>query len=192
MRDQGRQRPPTAAWPDDHLLAVRASEGDEQAFETLVRRHGPAVLRLADRLLGDRTEAEDAVHEAFLNAWRKLPECRGDSAFGTWLHRMVAHRCLNVLRSRRPVADLADVPGPAAPEHRGSPGRAAEPRAAVRELGRAMRTLPPEQGACWVLREVEGVPYETIADLVGISQEAARAGVFRARRRLTGETGVRR
>ncbi|MFJ8795642.1 RNA polymerase sigma factor [Streptomyces sp. NPDC102462] len=170
---------------EDALLAVRAGEGDEEAFEILVRRHGPGLLQLATRLLGNRTEAEDAVQDAFVSAWRKLPEFRGDSAFGTWMYRIVTNRCLNVLRGRRPVAALDAVPEPAAPEHQASPARVAEAHAAVEALSRAMAVLSPEQRVCWVLRELNGLPYEAVADMVGISQEAVRGRVFRARRQLT-------
>ncbi|WP_424217407.1 RNA polymerase sigma factor (plasmid) [Streptomyces sp. BI20] len=175
---------PTAP-SDDGPLAARAGEGDEHAFETLVHRHAPAMLRLAENLLGNRAEAEDAVQDAFVSAWRKLPEFRHDSAFRTWLHRIVGNRCLNLLRARRPVADLDAVPEPAAPEHRTSPARAAESQAAVTALTEAMSTLSAEQRVCWVLREVEDMSYENIAEVVGISQEAARGRVFRARRCLT-------
>lgn len=170
---------------DDHLLAVRAGEGDEEAFETLVRRHGAAMLGLATRLLGTRSEAEDAVQDCFVTAWRKLPEFRGDSAFRTWIHRIVTNRCLNLLRSRRPVHSLDSVPEPAAPEHQVSPARAAESHAAVRALSGALTGLSPEQRVCWVLRELEGQAYDTIAETVGISPQAVRARVFRARRYLT-------
>ncbi|MER7763504.1 sigma-70 family RNA polymerase sigma factor [Streptomyces sp. NPDC097619] len=169
----------------DALLAVRAAEGDEEAFEVLVHRHGAAALRLAERLLGDRAEAEDAVQDAFVGAWRRLPEFRGEAGFGSWLHRIVTNRCLNLLRARRPAADLDAVPEPAAPEHQVSPARAAESQAAAQDLGRAMGSLSAEQRVCWVLREVEGLPYEAVAAAVGISQEAVRARVFRARRVLT-------
>ncbi|MER5874233.1 sigma-70 family RNA polymerase sigma factor [Streptomyces sp. NPDC002044] len=179
-----------AEHPDDALLTVRAAEGDEEAFETLVRGHGPAMLRLAANLLGSRSEAEDAVQEAFVSAWRKLPEFRGDAGFGTWMHRIVTNRCLNTLRSRRPMADLDQVPEQPAPDHLNSPARAAESQAAVRALGEAMALLSPEQRACWVLREIETMPYETIAEMVGISQEAVRARVFRARRCLTEAMGA--
>lgn len=90
-----------------------------------------------------------------------------------------------MLRARTSVADLDTVPEPAAPDHAVSPARAAESHATAEALAAAMAGLSSEQRVCWVLREVEGVPYETIADLVGISQEAVRARVFRARRCLT-------
>lgn len=169
----------------DRLLAVRAAEGDEEAFEMLVHRHSPAMLQLAERLMGSRPEAEDAVQDAFVSAWRSLPEYRGEAGFGTWLHRIVTNRCLNLLRARRPVADLDAVAEPATPEHQSSPARAAESHAAVRDLAQAMRSLSAEQKVCWILREIEGQPYETIAQAVGIRPEAVRARVFRARRMLT-------
>lgn len=175
---------------DDALLTARAAEGDEEAFEALVRGYGPAMLRLATHLLGHRAEAEDAVQEAFVSAWRKLPEFRGDAGFGTWLHRIVTNRCLNTLRARRSVTDIDELPEQASPEHRSSPERAAESQAVVRALGKAMSVLSPQQRACWVLREIEAMPYETIAEMVGISQEAARARVFRARRCLTEAMGA--
>ncbi|MFF9340479.1 MULTISPECIES: RNA polymerase sigma factor [unclassified Streptomyces] len=169
----------------DRLLAVRAAEGDEEAFEMLVHCHSPAMLQLAERLMGSRAEAEDAVQDAFLSAWRSLPEYRGEAGFRTWLYRIVTNRCLNLLRARRPAADLDAVAEPAAPEHQSSPARAAESHAAVRDLAQAMGGLSAEQKVCWVLREIEGQPYETIAQAVGIRPEAVRARVFRARRMLT-------
>ncbi|RBL80186.1 RNA polymerase subunit sigma-70, partial [Streptomyces cavourensis] len=96
-------RAPQGTRTDETLPVVRAGEGDEEAFEVLVRRHSPAMLQLAMRLLGDRADAEDAVQDAFVSAWRKLPEFRRDAAFSTWLHRIVTNRCLNRLRSRRPA-----------------------------------------------------------------------------------------
>lgn len=189
-RDEGPHRPGAEEHPDDALLTVRAAEGDEEAFEALVRGHGPAMLRLAANLLGSRSEAEDAVQEAFVSAWRKLPEFRGDAGFGTWMHRIVTNRCLNTLRARRPVADIDELPERPAPDHQNSPERAAESQAAVRALGEAMALLSSEQRACWVLREIETMPYETIAEMVGISQEAVRARVFRARRCLTEAMGA--
>lgn len=170
---------------EDGLLAVRAGEGDEEAFEELVRRHAPGLLRLATRLLGSRTEAEDAVQESFVSAWRKLPEFRRDARFSTWIHRIVTNRCLNVLRARRPAMGLEGVPEPQAPEHEASPARVAEGHAAVADLSRAMAGLSPEQRVCWVLRELNGLSYESIAESVGISPEAVRGRVFRARRYLT-------
>ncbi|MET7639512.1 sigma-70 family RNA polymerase sigma factor [Streptomyces sp. NPDC005438] len=169
----------------DETLTTRATEGDEDAFAVLVRRHGPALLGLASRLLGDGSEAEDAVQDSFVQAWRRLPDFRGDAAFGTWMYRIVTNRCLNVLRARRPATSLDAVPEPAAPEHQVSPARAAESHEAMKALSEAMAGLSPEQRVCWVLRELDGLDYESIARLVGIRQEAVRGRVFRARRYLT-------
>ncbi|MEV0932271.1 RNA polymerase sigma factor [Streptomyces phaeochromogenes] len=176
--------------PDDALLAVRAAEGDEDAFAVLVQRHAAALIRLATSLLGTGAEAEDAVQDAFLSAWRRLPEFQGRSSFGTWMYRIVTNRCLSVLRARKPVAPLeaaGDVP---AAEHATSPARITEGRDAVRELREALDLLSAEQRACWVLRELDGRSYEFVADAIGISQEAVRARVFRARRCLTQALGA--
>ncbi|MET7289351.1 sigma-70 family RNA polymerase sigma factor [Streptomyces sp. NPDC005573] len=175
---------------DDALLTVRAGEGDEEAFAVLVHRHAPALVRLATRLLGDQAEAEDAVQDAFISAWRKLPEFRGRSSFGTWLYRIVTNRCLNVLRARRPQAPLDAVGEIAAPEYTVAPDRIAEARAAVRDLNRELAGLSAEQRICWVLREWDGQSYAFIADTVGITQQAVRARVFRARRHLTNALGA--
>ena len=187
-----RQNAPPAAGgeADDALLAVRAAEGDEDAFAVLVQRHAPSLIRLASRLLGSRTEAEDAVQDAFVSAWRRLPEFHNRSSFSTWMYRIITNRCLNVLRSRKPVTPLEAVRNVPAPDHSASPARIAEGRDAVRALRAALDLLSVEQRACWVLRELDGRSYEFIADTVGISQEAVRARVFRARRCLTRAMGA--
>ncbi|WP_372351064.1 RNA polymerase sigma factor [Streptomyces sp. KL116D] len=182
--------PDTRSPGDDGLLAIRAAEGDEDAFAVLVQRHAPSLIRLATRLLGSRTEAEDAVQDAFISAWRRLPEFHGTASFGTWTYRIVTNRCLNVLRARKPVAPLETAGQVPAPEHAVSPSRITEARDAVRELREALDLLSAEQRACWVLRELDGRPYDFIADAVGISQEAVRARVFRARRCLTQALGA--
>lgn len=176
--------------PRDGTLAVRAGEGDEDAFETLVHRHAPALLRLATRLLGNRAEAEDAVQEGLVSAWRKLPEFRQQASFQTWIYRIVSNRCLNTLRGRRPVADLDSIKEPAAPEHLVSPERSAESNAAAKALFQALGMLSPEQRVCWVLREMDGLSYEEIAETVGIRPQAVRGRVFRARRGLTEAMGA--
>ncbi|MFJ3781910.1 RNA polymerase sigma factor [Streptomyces sp. NPDC090093] len=175
--------------PGEDLLVTRAVEGDEEAFAALVQQHAPSLTRLAVRLLGNRTEAEDAVQEAFISAWRRLPDFQGRSSFATWMYRIVTNRCLNVLRRRGPVVPLEEADDVRAPEHAVSPPRIAEGRDAVRELRGALGLLSPEQRACWVLRELDDRSYEFIAEAVGIGQEAVRARVFRARRRLAQAMG---
>jgi RNA polymerase sigma-70 factor (ECF subfamily) len=171
-------------------MAERAAEGDEEAFAVLVHRHAPGLVRLATRLVGNVPEAEDAVQDAFISAWRKLPEFRGHAAFGTWLYRIVTNRCLNILRARKPQAPLDAAGEMAAPEYTVAPDRITESRAAVADLNRALTTLSAEQRTCWVLREWDGRSYASISETVGISQQAVRARVFRARRHLTNVLGA--
>lgn len=166
------------------LLVARATEGDDAAFEVLVRRHAPRLLALATRLLGSAGEAEDAVQDALVTAWRRLPEFRAEAAFGTWLFRIATNRCLNVLRSRPETSPLDALPEPPMADPALDPPRAAESAASAKALGEALDALTAEQKACWVLRELHGMSYEEIADVVGIAEPAVRGRLFRARRSL--------
>ncbi|MFD7539917.1 RNA polymerase sigma factor [Streptomyces sp. NPDC059819] len=167
----------------DRLLAVRAAEGDDDAFAVLVRRHSSSLLALAHHLLGNRADAEDAVQDSFLAAWRQLPEFRHSASFGTWMYRIVTNRCLNARRRPRALP-LDAVAEPAARDAGSSPPRVAETDAATAALSQALRELTPEQRACWVLRELHGLHYEEIAHVTGTSEQTIRGRLFRARHAL--------
>ncbi|WP_329458032.1 RNA polymerase sigma factor [Streptomyces sp. NBC_01497] len=172
---------------DDELLAARAGDGDDDAFAVLVHRHSAALLALAYGLLGDRADAEEAVQDALVGAWRRLPDFRGDAAFQTWMYRIVTNRCLSVLRARLPVEPLDAVPEPATQDVACQPARAAESAATKDALSRALRRLRAEQRTCWVLREIQGLSYGEIAHAVGTSEQSVRGRLFRARCNLMKE-----
>ncbi|WP_329438948.1 sigma-70 family RNA polymerase sigma factor [Streptomyces sp. NBC_01426] len=176
--------PDTLRDADDRVLAIRASEGDEEAFALLVRRHSSRLLALAQYLLGNRADAEDAVQDAFLSAWRRLPDFRHTSSFGTWMYRIVTNCCLNALRNRPQPLSLDAVPEPPAVDADSSPPRMAETRAAAAALMRALLEIGPELRVCWVLRELHGLHYEEIALVVGTTEQTVRGRLFRARRAL--------
>lgn len=169
---------------DDATLVVRAQEGDARAFETLVRRHQRPLHALAVRLTGNREEAADAVQDAFIAAWRRLPEFRGEALFSTWMYRIATNRCLSAARARRPTVPLDALAEPLAAPPADGPADAAEARDRSAALGRAVAALPPEQRACWVLREIDGLSYAEIAEIVRTSPDAVRGRIHRARVRL--------
>src|SRR5690349_4907029 len=90
----------------DRVLVQAAQAGDLDAFETLVRRYQAPVYRIALRLLHSSADAEDVTQDTFIRAWRSLPRFRGESAFPTWLYRIVTRRCLDLLAARRPTQVL--------------------------------------------------------------------------------------
>ena len=153
------------------------------AFEELARRHQDALYRVAFRVLGRRADAEDALQEALLDAWRRIGTFRGDAAFSTWMYRIVTNRCTALMRRDRrtvplPEEDSALVAGPDSPE------RSAEVDAGLAALSRALRELPHDQRTCWVLRELEGLGYPEIARITGAGQTAVRGRIHRARTAL--------
>ncbi|MEU8981355.1 RNA polymerase sigma factor [Streptomyces sp. NPDC058467] len=169
--------------PDD-LLAIRAGEGDEEAFAILVRRHSRPLLAMAFHTLGNVQDAEDAVQDAFISAWRRLPEFRHASAFSTWMYRITVNRCLNSLRRRPAPVPLNSVAEPAAPGVRSSPTRSAEQDALTDALVDALGALEPQQRLCWILRELHGLPYAQIAQVTGTTEQTVRGRLYRARRTL--------
>ncbi|WP_082393542.1 RNA polymerase sigma factor [Nocardia arizonensis] len=174
---------PDAA-PDDATLVSRARDGDTRAYEQLVLRYQGRMLRLSTKMLGDRADAEDVVQEVFLHVWRRLPQLETDAAFVGWLYRMTTNQCLNAIRARRPRVDV-DLDDTASPRSDAQPEHAAQVSDQLRALHAALGTLTPEQRACWLLREVDGLSYEEIADIVGANRTAVRGRIARARAQLS-------
>jgi RNA polymerase sigma-70 factor (ECF subfamily) len=177
--------PSSCADLDDVTLVVRAREGDVTAFEILVRRYRVPVYRIAVRILLDTSRASDTAQEAFITAWRRLYEVKAEQAFAAWLYRITVTRALSTLRTVRPsvpLAELADTsdrfPGPE--EHALADGLAAALRCALSHL-------TPEQRACWVLREMEGLSYEEVATVLNTTPGAVRGRLHRARPQLAKE-----
>jgi RNA polymerase sigma-70 factor (ECF subfamily) len=168
---------------DDATLVSRSRDGDMRSYEMLVRRYQGPIYRLALRMLGSAGDAEDSVQEVFLTVWRRLSQLQDDAAFVGWLYRTATNRCLNVIRARRPQADVEldereSVSPRALPEH------AAEVSEQMSALGQALTGLTPEQRACWLLREVHGRSYDEIAQAIGITTPAVRGRIARARVQL--------
>ena len=183
--DGGRPQRPAGAPLDDATLVVRAREGDVTAFEDLIRRYQMPVYRIAVRILNDPCSAADTAQEAFLTAWRRLPEVKAEQAFAAWLYRIAVTRALSTLRAVRPCVPLEEMaaardrfPGPE--EHALADGLAAALRC-------ALNRLTPEQRACWILREMEGLSYEEVAAILHTTPGAVRGRLHRARPQLAEE-----
>ncbi|MFE6858659.1 RNA polymerase sigma factor [Nocardia sp. NPDC057668] len=175
--------PAAETGPDDVTLVYRARDGDLRSFETLVLRYQGAMYRLALRMLNNRADAEDVVQDVFLCAWRRLPQLHNDSAFVAWLYRMTTNHCLNAIRARKPTieidSEIAQSPRCTHPEH------AVQVRTQLAALNSALQLLTPEQRACWLLREVHGLSYEEIGDIVEVNTTAVRGRIARARAYLS-------
>ncbi|MER6428143.1 sigma-70 family RNA polymerase sigma factor [Streptomyces sp900105245] len=168
----------------DRLLAVRAAEGDEDSFAVLVQRHSRSLLTLARCMLGNPQDAEEAVQDAFVSAWRHLPEYRHRAEFHTWMYRITVNRCQTMCHRRPPPLSLDTVAEPAAGDAWSQPARTAEEDAAMAALFRALAELDAGQRVCWILREVQGLPYKEIAHVTRTDEQTVRGRLFRARRSL--------
>jgi RNA polymerase sigma-70 factor (ECF subfamily) len=177
-----------AVAPDDSdpSVARRVAGGDRVAFEGLMRRHNRALYRLARAALRDDAEAEDALQEAYLTAYRSIGGFRGESSLATWLSRLVLNECLGRLRkgARRPNL----VPIVTSDEINAVPddGRAAPDRALVRAqvrdvIERKLDELPEDLRIVFVLRSVEEMNVEETAGILGIEEATVRSRHFRAR-----------
>jgi RNA polymerase sigma-70 factor (ECF subfamily) len=179
-------RPPVTANDVSVPLAEdvvrRAQQGDVDAFERLYRAHAPAIHALARRMLGNDSAAREMVQDIFVRAWERLGSFRGESAFGTWLHRLGVNVILNQLRiTRRDVARFTDDE----PDGR-APGAAA-PSSGVDEridLDAAIARLPAGARTVFVLHDIEGYAHDEIAQMLGLAPGTIRAQLWRARRQL--------
>ena len=168
--------------PDDRALVERARAGDRAAFQVLVERHQDRAYAVALRITRSPTEAAEAAQEALVRAWLALPGFRGDAAFGTWLHRVVARRALDRAealerRRRREVgAALAEAqPGEPPAERDG---------VASRRLTRLLGALSPAQRASVTLHYLEDQPVEAVALALGLPENTVKTHLHRARAAL--------
>jgi RNA polymerase sigma-70 factor, ECF subfamily len=168
--------------PDDAVLVDRARRGDVAAFEQLVRQHRDRAYGVALRICRDRDDADDVTQDAIVRAWRALPDFRGDARFSTWLYRIVTNLALNrVTRARERPSDTLPETATGAID---DPARRTVEADRLAVVLAAMERLTPEQRACLVLREVEGLSYDELAVVLDTTVTAVKGRLFRARQDL--------
>ena len=165
---------------DESALVGRARDGDSRAFEQLYRRHSDRVFGLCVRLChGDRAKAEQATQDAFVRAWEKLDSFRGESQFGTWLHRITVNVVLGEHRLLQRWTTFEDAEAAGTPEELSVP---AEDPTLSRDLERALAKLPKGARTVLWLHDVEGYKHEEIAALTGVAVGTSKAQLHRARK----------
>ena len=174
----------------DQILVERVQRGDKKAFELLVSKYQRKLMRLVSRLVYDQAEAEDVVQEAFIKAYRALPNFRGEAAFYTWLYRIGINTAKNYLVTqgrRAPTSTDSDVE-----EAEGfsdadglrdinTPESLLASKQIAATVNAAMSALPEELRNAITLREIEGLSYDEIAEVMLCPIGTVRSRIFRAR-----------
>lgn len=177
---------------EEAALARRIVQGDTLAFELLMRRHNRRLYRFARGILGSDADAEDALQEAYLSAYRSMEKFRGESTLFTWLSRMVLNECLGRARTQArrqgimPMVEAApDLEIDAMADHDRDPSYRAVARAEVLALlERKVDALPEAFRTVFVLRAVEEMTVEEVAQCLGVPEATVRSRHFRAKNLL--------
>ena len=166
--------------------------GDANAFETLVLEYEKNVYNIALRMTGNSEDAADMTQEAFIKAYNSLQSFRGDSKFSVWLYRIVSNVCLDFLRSknRRPTVSLSvedddgeDAQLDVADESQ-SPELLLDRKLTRDSVRRGLDSLPPDYRQILLLREIQGLSYDEIAQALSLEVGTVKSRIFRARKRL--------
>jgi RNA polymerase sigma factor (sigma-70 family) len=179
----------TVAPEDDRTIAIRIAAGDHLEFERLMRRHNRRLYRLARATLRDRTEAEDALQDAYIRAYRSIGQFRGDALLSTWLSRLVLNECLARMRRSARRQNVVSIVSPNIPiestlmiaNESGAPDEELG-RAQMRDLlERKVDELPENFRTVFVLRSVEELGVDETAEILSIPGETVRSRHFRAK-----------
>lgn len=180
----------------DAELVARVQRGDKRAFDLLVLKYQRKIMRLLSRMIRDPGDVEDVAQEAFIKAYRALPEFRGDSAFYTWLYRIAINTARNwqAASARRPsvpnvtetqdgetfsqIDNLTDI---------STPESLMASRQIVETVNTAIAALPEELRTAIILREIEGMSYEDIAQTMECPIGTVRSRIFRAREAIAAQ-----
>jgi len=185
--DSGMLNPP--AQDTDEKLVARVQQGDKRAFDLLVLKYQHKIVAIISRFVRDSAEVHDVAQEAFIKAYRALGNFRGDSAFYTWIYRIAVNTAKNhlVSRGRRPPATDVDVDDAeflsgadglrdiTSPEHELMKDQLEE------VVYKAIQSLPEDLRTALTLREMEGMSYEEIAEVMDCPVGTVRSRIFRAR-----------
>ncbi len=164
-----------------------ARNGDEAAFGELVQKYQKRVYALTVRMCPTPELAEEAAQEAFLSAWQGLPFFRGDAAFSTWLYRLASNACVDLLRKERRHQGTSlddDTVGAEIPDTKPTPEEAAETKELRAQIEAGLRQLSPEHRAVLILREIQQLNYEEIADALSLDLGTVKSRISRGRRQL--------
>jgi RNA polymerase sigma factor (sigma-70 family) len=171
--------------PDpDRELVQKAREGDRSAFNQLVLKYRNRVMGIAARMVGDRTEAEDLAQDVFVRVFHGLEDFQGDALFSTWLYRIVANSCLNQRKKRSlrtRVHESLEATGLILPDSSSNPHILLERKELRVYIEKAVQALPREQRMVLVLRDIEGLSYEEIAECLELEIGTVRSRLHRAR-----------
>lgn len=195
MSQEDSQRP--VDYTVERALVLRSQDGDAEAFEELVNRYQGPLFRTAFMLIGDRQDSEDTVQEALLLSWSRLHLLEEPDAFRGWLFRICTRRASDLIRKRaRRATDPHDT-NETEMSHASSslvggtrdhvsartadPASVTEVHAQMQALTQVLDHIDQDLRACWVLREVENMPYREIAHVLAITESTARGRITRAR-----------
>jgi RNA polymerase sigma-70 factor, ECF subfamily len=174
----------------DAAAVALARDGDSEAFRALVERHGRAIYRVAHRMTGNPSDAEDVVQETFLKAYKQLSRFESRANFGTWLHRIAVNCSIDLIRSRphreaaHDASDLEHFSAPEADAARPSPERLMLSAEVQGRINGAMSGLSQMERAAFVLRHFEGQSIEEISRALGLKTNATKHSIFRAVKKM--------
>ena len=185
---------------DEPELIRAAQQGDQRAFEALVRLHDQNVLRLATNLLRSPEDANDIYQEAFLRVYKNLHTFRFDCSFHTWLYRIVSNLCLDALRKRKVRREESSLVETAdgyldrmdtiqEPRADSDPERSLESKQVREKIQEVLGGLTPRERAVFEMRHYQGMRLRTIGELMGTSEEAAKNCLFRATQKMRAALG---
>lgn len=174
----------------DQQLVERAQRGDKHAYELLIAKYQRRLSRLISRFVRDSAEVEDVTQEAFIKAYRALPTFRGESAFYTWLYRIGINTAKNYLlaaKRRAPTSTPFDAEEAEGFEEAGllqevsTPENELMSKQVIEVVNSSLQQLPDDLRTALTLREIEGLSYEEIADVMNCPIGTVRSRIFRAR-----------
>lgn len=177
--------------PSDAQLVARSLAQDQAAFGQLIGRHASTIVNLSYRMVGNRAEAEDLAQETFLSAYKALSTFRADSKFSTWLYRIATNKCKDWLRVKRPGQGQYDLDADESLDLYVSEDRTPEVllsrQQVAQELEQVIQRLPPLYREAFVLKHVEGLSYEEMEDILGVSGDTLKMRVYKGRVQLSRE-----